>query len=1421
MAATLESVQDLSNAASCLACLNETQLSAVSAYLLQQIYENPGVSTHDLLSLIHPDTVPGPPMKGSIVVGNSTPKWEAFPVGLDGLVLGADSTEPFGVKWVSNSAFPGFAAPSTLVSLSSSVGMAATALRSDAGLALDQGIAPTWTAAHIWNPPDNTTPISITGFNLTGANTQPFIDISGEWNTAGTPSAIKLNITNTSSPAASLLIDLQVDSISRAKVDRQGVFTLLRQEADTSLSGFIFNKRGTTGDATAALSAGSGIASYAFGGWDGTGFFQAVSMRAFTNEAWTAVAHGSRLLFLVVPTGSITLGTVAVLGQGLNLGSATNPTDPGIGFLRCSGVVTTGQSALSVGPFGAAAGNTGEVRFLELAATGTSYVGFKAPDSITANQIWALPSADGGIGTFLQTTGAGVLQFTAALTDGQLLIGDTGAAPVAASLTAGANISITPGAGSITIAATGVVTQAYSTIQEEGVGLTQRSTLNFIGAAITAADDAGNSRTNITLSQSPASASVVGIGRQITIAGTANQVISSAGAQDLSADRTWTLSLPQDIHTAATPQFARLGLGAAADGAALLATTGQAAIQLNPFGAAAGNTGEIRFLELAATGTHYTGFKAPDSIAASEIYVLPDAAPSANRYLRAAAVSGGVSVLSWQQVQASEIGSGAALTTGVADPNVTITLGGTPATALLTAASITIGWSGTLAVDRGGTNIASYAIGDLLYASGATTLSKLADVAAGSYLRSGGVTTAPLWSTLRLPNASAQGDIFYSTAANAMTTLAKNTTATRYLSNTGPSNDPAWEQVNLANGVTGTLPVGNGGTGATSFIQGSVIFAGAGGVLSQDNPNFFWDDTNNRLGIGLNAISAAISIKQTGTGIINLGQLSGNSSFSGIHFGTSSSAISAFTWSIGGDATNTYLNASTGGTIFHRINNANIMFMTATGLGLNVSPSFLLDLSKTFGNAATNQYAVRFNVNATPTANEATSATYAQTVICQKNGAFNLTTATDSGGLRAFSMQCGNSGSGSLNGLAALEAFCYNNGSGTVTRAHAFYAYQPFADTVNGPITNAYAFFAAAQARSGVTNAYALYLEGASDISYINGKLGIGTNAPGARLHLPAGTTTAGTAPLRFTIPASDALATPVAGTMETDKDDSDNLFWTITTGAARKEFCLADPVGGLTSGRVPFATTNGRLTDNAGLGWDTGLLTLHIKPNVDVDAAGNTTLFQFMVDAVPIFSGTPLRLYWNGTLDRLELDDGSGSGVPFYFAGNLTTGQDFSANNITAVTSLVVGTAFGLTGADGLIYEYGNIGTEGWGLASIVDDVQLTNQSAAIGSTNFTNAGTAGTYRVAYYLVVTTADATAGSIRVDITANDGTAARTLTGVTVALTATNRATRFTNSESDGTLIRLGSGSIAYSVVLVAGAINAARFSLFCTVERLS
>ena len=52
--------------------------------------------------------------------------------------------------------------------------------------------------------------------------------------------------------------------------------------------------------------------------------------------------------------------------------------------------------------------------------------------------------------------------------------------------------------------------------------------------------------------------------------------------------------------------------------------------------------------------------------------------------------------------------------------------------------------------------------------------------------------------------------------------------------------------------LTGIVPVANGGTGtSTAFTPGSVVFAGASGVYAQDNANLFFDDVNNRFGVGV------------------------------------------------------------------------------------------------------------------------------------------------------------------------------------------------------------------------------------------------------------------------------------------------------------------------------------------------------------------------------------------------------------------------------------------------------------------------------------------------------------------------------------------------------------------------------------------
>ena len=63
----------------------------------------------------------------------------------------------------------------------------------------------------------------------------------------------------------------------------------------------------------------------------------------------------------------------------------------------------------------------------------------------------------------------------------------------------------------------------------------------------------------------------------------------------------------------------------------------------------------------------------------------------------------------------------------------------------------------------------------------------------------------------------AQGDTLYATSTTVLSRLAKDANDSRVLTNTGTSNNPAWAQVTLTTGVTGTLPIANGGTGAANL----------------------------------------------------------------------------------------------------------------------------------------------------------------------------------------------------------------------------------------------------------------------------------------------------------------------------------------------------------------------------------------------------------------------------------------------------------------------------------------------------------------------------------------------------------------------------------------------------------------------------
>ena len=123
--------------------------------------------------------------------------------------------------------------------------------------------------------------------------------------------------------------------------------------------------------------------------------------------------------------------------------------------------------------------------------------------------------------------------------------------------------------------------------------------------------------------------------------------------------------------------------------------------------------------------------------------------------------------------------TGLPLTTGVTG-TLPIANGGTGTTST-TFANLTTNVTGTLPIANGGTNLTTYTQGDIVYATATNTLGKLADVATGNSLISGGV-----------------------------------------------GGDPSWGKIGLTTHVSGTLPIANGGTNATATPTSGAVPYGTG-----------------------------------------------------------------------------------------------------------------------------------------------------------------------------------------------------------------------------------------------------------------------------------------------------------------------------------------------------------------------------------------------------------------------------------------------------------------------------------------------------------------------------------------------------------------------------------------------------------------
>ncbi|MBI2900570.1 MAG: hypothetical protein HYY17_10315 [Planctomycetes bacterium] len=234
--------------------------------------------------------------------------------------------------------------------------------------------------------------------------------------------------------------------------------------------------------------------------------------------------------------------------------------------------------------------------------------------------------------------------------------------------------------------------------------------------------------------QLPVSLGGTGVASLSDILGTANQVSVAGGTARVIGGNV-TLSLPQNIDTAATPTFAGL------------TTAGQTGHVVNPYGGGAGQAGEIRFVEVTGVGSNYVGFKAADDIAANVIWTLP-AADGTNGYFLTTNGTGGLfwsntlpggSTVSFANITtgtntaaAMTVDTGASLAssgTGYIQANRFVGSGSTTDAVDLGTAEI----AGTLPVGRGGTGSTTYTSSQFLWYDGSNIVSS--GLGSGNFLR--------------------------------------------------------------------------------------------------------------------------------------------------------------------------------------------------------------------------------------------------------------------------------------------------------------------------------------------------------------------------------------------------------------------------------------------------------------------------------------------------------------------------------------------------------------------------------------------------------------------------------------------------------------------------------------------------------------
>lgn len=150
-----------------------------------------------------------------------------------------------------------------------------------------------------------------------------------------------------------------------------------------------------------------------------------------------------------------------------NSGGAVSP-DAGFNFNLIAnttmGITTIGTPASHQINILALQSSTTQIGTVQLATNAEAIAGTDTAKAVTSDDLKAKLGTQTSFGLPIGAGDSSAISWTAAPTDGQLLIGSTGLTPVLNTLTAGAGISITNGPGTITIDNTGGASFTYTLV---------------------------------------------------------------------------------------------------------------------------------------------------------------------------------------------------------------------------------------------------------------------------------------------------------------------------------------------------------------------------------------------------------------------------------------------------------------------------------------------------------------------------------------------------------------------------------------------------------------------------------------------------------------------------------------------------------------------------------------------------------------------------------------------------------------------------------------------------------------------------------------------------------------------------------------------------------------------------------------------